>query len=268
MLDLVAHDNGLITYQSPLLGALGVRHAFSTRVGGVSRGDFASLNLAGLTKGDGDANTSVAENFRRLRKAVGLERLPRDAPRQVHGRGVWTVEGPPTRPGDAPEADAAVTAEPGRLLVIRTADCVPILLASADGRVVAAVHAGWRGVIAGVVPAAVSRLREVAGGDAVVAAIGPCISAAHFEVGPEVAERFAAAGLASGVISHGSSNPHVDLREAVLRQLQHQGLDPAAIDTTDRCTYRDADKFFSHRRDVTHHGQGHTGRMAGVITPR
>ena len=86
--------------------------------------------------------------------------------------------------------------------------------------------------------------------------------------GTRVAASFAAAGLASGVISHGSANPHVDLQASVLRQLQNQGLDPAAIDTTDRCTYRDADEFFSHRRDVTHGGQGHTGRMAGVITPR
>ncbi len=272
MLERTAHDHDLVTYQSPLLRGLGVRHGFTTRHGGTSRGRYASLNLAALDKGVGDDNTDIAENFRRLRRVLGMERLPRDAPRQVHGRGVWTITGPPTRPADAPEADAVVTALPDRMLVIRTADCVPVLLASVDGSIVAAVHAGWRGVVAGVVPAAMAGMMTIAGESAegFTVAIGPAISVEHFEVGPEVAEHFIDAHLPDAVVPTpgDSAGPHVDLTAAILRQLAAAGIPRHRIDTTDRCTYRDEADFFSHRRDVTHRGQPATGRMAALITPR
>ncbi|MEO0966351.1 MAG: laccase domain-containing protein, partial [Planctomycetota bacterium] len=157
MLELITHDNGLKTLRSPLLAAAGVRHGFSTRVGGVSRGEYASLNLGSLRKnarpGEGDANTAVSENFRRLRAALRLERRPRFAARQCHGAGVWVVDrDKPPREADVPAADALVTAVAGPMLAARSADCVPVLLAAGDGRAVGAVHAGWRGVVAGVVP--------------------------------------------------------------------------------------------------------------------
>jgi YfiH family protein len=254
MLTRVVHDNGVVTYQSPLLRGAGVVHGFSTRLGGVSRGAYASLNLGPLAKDDAtDFNTSIAENYRRLRRALGVDRLPRVECRQVHGGEVWRAGETLVRPEDAPCADAIVCDVPGRLVVIRTADCVPILLATRDGRTVAAVHAGWRGVVAQVV----SHTIAATPGD-LVAAIGPCISAAHFEVGDEVAEAFAAAGLAETVVRGAAAKPHIDLQRAVRVQLQRSGV--TAIDAADLCTFRDADEFFSHRRDA-----GVTGRMAAVV---
>lgn len=275
MLERVEHENGVVTYQSPLLGAAGVAHAFSTRIGGVSPPPYGTLNLGVLEKDPAtDGNTNIAENFRRLRRALGVERHVRAQVRQVHGKEVWSPpppppEGRPVRLKDAPCADAMVTDRPGNLLVIRTADCVPVLLASRDGAVVAAVHAGWRGVVAGVIPQTLRALQTRHGlvPQDLIAAIGPCISAEHFEVGPDVGQAFAAAGLMNAVEQRGPK-PHVDLQEAVDEQLRHAGFAIEAIDRNDRCTYRDEAEFYSHRRDVTHRGGRDTGRMAAVIAPR
>jgi YfiH family protein len=272
MLERVEHDNGVVTYRSPLLAAVGVPHAFATRVGGISPPPYDTLNLGSLEKDPRtDGNTNIAENFRRLRRAVGVERYVRVAVRQVHGAEVWT---PPPAPdkaravrfADSPCADAIVTDGQRQLLVIRTADCVPVLLATRDGHVVAGVHAGWRGVVAGVVGQALRSMQSrfgVAPAE-VVAAIGPAICVDYFEVGVEVGQAFAAAGLMQAT-REGGDKPHIDLPLAVHEQLRQAGVAMEAIDQTDRCTYRDADEFFSHRRDVTHRGQSDTGRMAAVI---
>lgn len=271
MLERTEHEGGVVTYQSPLLREWGIVHGFSTRLGGVSPEPYASLNLGPLVKGVGDANTSISENYRRLRRALGLERRPRAEVRQVHGWDVWLVEGRPVRLEDAPRADALVTADATRMLTIRTADCVPVLLASRDGRAVGAVHAGWRGVVAGVVEATVRAMRERLGVDAaeLLGTIGPCIGGEAFEVGPEVVAAFDAAGLKEAKVPDGEDGkPRLDLRAAVRLQLLRAGMAAELIDTTDRCTYRDAEAFFSHRRDVTHHGRRDTGRMAAVIVAR
>jgi YfiH family protein len=147
------------------------------------------------------------------------------------------------------------------------ADCVPVLLSTPDGRTVAAVHAGWRGVVAGVVLRAAEAVRRLRAGGAdgpLFAAIGPSIGFDAFEVGPEVAavfaERFGGDAAALLKPSRNSGKSLVDLRSALRLQLRSVGLPAEAIDTTDRCTHRDADEFFSHRRD-----NGVTGRMAGLI---
>ncbi|MCC7204868.1 MAG: peptidoglycan editing factor PgeF [Phycisphaeraceae bacterium] len=257
------HDNGVVTYQSPLLMDLSVPHAFSTRIGGISKGPYASLNLGELAKDNAtDANTAVAENYRRLREALGLTRHARSVVRQMHTGEVHVPPAEPVRPQDCPVADALVTEHPGLLLAVRVADCVPVLLAERSGRRVAAVHAGWRGVVAGVAPNAVGVMRERFGvlpGD-LVAAIGPCISLRHFEVGPEVADQFRGADLAEVIDEKSFAKPHVDLQRSVRLQLRRAGVAEAAIDGTDRCTFEHAEEFFSHRRD-----QGVTGRLAAVI---
>jgi hypothetical protein len=266
MLERVEYAGGMVVYQSPLLRERGVIHGFSTRVGGVSGGPYASLNLAALTKDElTDGNTHIAENFRRLRRALGVVQHMRAEVRQVHGGAVWRVAGRPMRPNDAPQADAMVTDDAKRLLAIRTADCAAVLMCGVGGKVVAAVHAGWRGVVAGVVPAAVAAMKEqwgIAGAD-VVAAIGPAIGVERFEVGAEVAEAFERAGLGEAVKSGRWARPHVDLAEAVAEQLVRAGVPGRAIDRTDRCTYEHGEEFFSHRRD-----HGVTGRMAAVIAAR
>jgi YfiH family protein len=158
------------------------------------------------------------------------------------------------------KADALVTDDPNRLLAVRVADCVPILLATRDGERVAAVHAGWRGIVAGVLPRAAQILAEDFP-DELLAAIGPCISFEAFEVGSEVLAEFRSVfGDAAPIRANSDGKGHVNLREAARLQLLSLDVPQAQIDTTDRCTKRDADEFFSHRRD-----KGVTGRMAAVI---
>src|SRR5690606_30889329 len=117
---------------------------------------------------------------------------------------------------------------------------------------------------AGVVSRTINALRKTFNVEPhqLIAAIGPSIGVDHFEVGEEVASAFEQAGLSS-TIDRSRTKPHIDLRSAVRQQLLTEGLEPANIDTTDRCTYRDADEFFSHRRD-----NGLTGRMAAIIVAR
>jgi len=254
--------NGVVYYASPLFESRGVPHAFSTRLGGISPAPFDSLNLGNPNGCEiQDDYERVWQNYRLLQAAACC------APNaelchvhQVHGSAVVTV-----RAGESfdnsRKADAIVGSDPSRVLSVRVADCVPVLLASDDGRTVAAVHAGWRGVIAGVVPAALGQMGGEA--DSVVAAIGPCIGAEAFEVGSEVLDEFAGAfGAAAPVRNRGGGKAMVDLREAVRLQLIGAGVRAARIDVSDRCSYRDAEEFFSHRRD-----RGITGRMAAIIAP-
>ena len=260
------HEKGVVTYQSPLLQETGVPHGFTTRLGGHSPAPFDSLNLASLINDpEADASTNVAANFRRVRQAIGCRRHIRVQVNQVHGCNVWLPPAEPVRPVDAPRADAIATDRQGLLLMVRVADCVPILMATRDGRTVAAVHAGWRGIVAGVVRETVNGLTGLAGvgADNLVAAIGPCISIDHFEVGPEVVSGFESAGLGSAVNHHSYTKPHIDLPAAVYHQLLETGLSPENTDRTDRCTFTHADDFFSHRRD-----HGKTGRQAALIAAR
>lgn len=266
MIRRIEHQNGLVTYQSDLLHEAGVRHAFTTRIGGVSSPPYDTLNLGYLTKEIApDNNTDVAENFRRLRRVVGLERYMRVQVRQVHGAGVYTATVRPQRLRDAPPADAIIGDVRGTMLTIRTADCVPLLLGSRDGRVVAAVHAGWRGIIAGVVDAAIQAMRGrfAVEPSELIAAIGPCIGVEAFEVGEEVAAEFDRAVLAAAVDRKGRARPHINLSAAVAMQLARCGLDEANIEQAGRCTSENREEFFSHRRD-----RGVTGRMAAVAAVR
>jgi YfiH family protein len=261
MLQRFTATNGVVTYQSDLLRQAGVVHAFSTRLGGSSEGPYASMNLA-HPPGDSVADPASALNYDRLKAALGLTDHELVWCHQVHGCTAATVS---SGTQNQLEADALLTDRPTVLLSIRVADCVPILLAGEDGRAVAAVHAGWRGVVAGVVPRTIAEMRARFGIDPqrTLAAIGPCIRDAHFEVGPEVAAEFRRVDLAGAVVEAAYPKPHIDLVGAVTQQLHRAGIDATRIDQTDRCTYRDADEFFSHRR-----GKGVTGRMAAVIAAR
>lgn len=265
MLQPRSADHGLCYYASPLLEQRRVSHAFSTRAGGVSPAPFDSLNLG--IAGDAavrDSADNLEENYRRLRTAVGLADRRRVWVTQVHGADVCDVRCDGTFENGA-RADALVTDDPGRVLSVKYADCVPILLASTDGRVVAAVHAGWRGLVAGVIAAAVRRLEEIAVDPApsFVAAIGPCIGFDAFEVGLEVIEAFEKLMGPDAPIRQGKAGKgHVDLRKAAYLQLRAAGLGSDAIDSTDLCTYAKASEFYSHRRDGSA-----AGRMAAIVSP-
>lgn len=268
--------------RSELLVRIGVPHGFSTRVGGVSEGHggmYRSLNFGspsdlppGLAR---ESAANIAANFERLQRAIGAHGRRIEQVFQVHGDVCHVVtarqDGDDARPD--PKADAMVTADPGCVLAVRTADCVPVLLATEDGKVVAAVHAGWRGVVSAVVVKALRELCGLAersgghhvGTGLVAAAIGPCIGPENFQVGPEVAEAF---GRAFGSDAAAFVHPDpaqggkflVDLQSAIRHQLQTAGV--GEVDTIELCTFERADLFFSHRRD-----RGLTGRMAAVVGP-
>lgn len=236
----------------------GVVHGFTTREGGVSTGPLASLNLA---RRPGETDDALRANWDRVVRALD-PRLRHDdvaIVHQVHGADVVRVEAGRGPLDPLGEADALVTTAIGVVLAVRVADCVPVLLAAPGG--VAAAHAGWRGAVAGVVEAALHALCEATGADPadVVAAIGPHITAASFEVGPEVVEGLRATGLPDAVfrrVAPGRKD-HVDLGAAVQAMLSRRGV--RRVDRVPGCTVRDPE-FFSHRRD----GAG-TGRMVGAI---
>lgn len=265
-LEEIAEPSGVDWLCSPQLHAAGVRHAFSTRRGGISPPPFESLNLGlAAAPGEPDAMANIAENRRRLAAAVGDPDLPWVLTRQVHGSAVHRSEGivePSGDPRDLPAADAIVSGSPGRLLSVRVADCLPILLACPRSGVAASVHAGWRGLVAGVIAAAIESMAQL-GADRprLLAAIGPAIGGDAYEVGPEVEEAFRHAGRA-GVFLERRPRRHLDLFASAAAHLERAGVASDRIDGGPLCTHADRARFFSYRRDGPR-----SGRLAAVIEP-
>lgn len=233
-----------------------VVHGFSTREGGVSGGSRATLHLA---LKEGDPPGEIVENWTRFLGGLGLDVSELALLDQVHGAGVVEVSQPGGPLATVAVADGAVTSRTDVVLAVRTADCVPVLLAAPGA--VGVAHAGWRGTVAGVVGETVRRLCALADcpATAVSAAIGPHAGAAAYEVGPDVVDALVGAGLPRDVVSHmgPGGREHANLDAAVRYQLAHEGV--VEIVSVGVCTLTDP-RFFSHRRD----GAG-TGRMAGVI---
>jgi hypothetical protein len=256
--------NGLVFYVSETLQRRGVRHAFSTRIGGISPPPFDSLNLGnpnGIS--EQDDYDRIWDNYSRLTSSIGCGTDRPLRVHQVHGCEIAKVESDRSFDTDC-KADALLSRDQKRVISIRTADCVPILISSGDGTLVAAVHAGWRGIVAEVIPRTIRRMldeNKETGADDLIAAIGPCIGHNAFEVGPEVLDEFEKIFADAAPITRDSNGKgHVDLRKAAQTQLLNSGLRGKNVDSTDRCTVTHADEFFSHRRD-----NGITGRMAAVI---
>lgn len=248
---------------SPLLSAAGFRHAFFTRRGGVSEGAYHSLNFS-VAVGDDEAN--VAENLRRGAEALGVAPERLHFLSQVHGSAVHTLD-----PGDdrhrtlTLEGDA-LTARTGRLACgVRSADCLPILLAERSSGAVAAIHAGWRGLVRGVVEAGVRALRDlVANEGEIIAAIGPHISAEAFEVSADVAGELVRVSPDPEVLltPGDGAKIRVNLRRIARSKLEHSGLARHQIDDVWGCTVGDAERFFSYRRDGKK-----SGRHLSAIVP-
>jgi len=242
-------------------------HGFSTRVGGVSAAPFDTLNM-GARWGDVPAN--VEENRRRLLRAVGAGG-PLYVARQVHGAAVARV-----RAGDDPaaiariEADALITDDPGVALGIFVADCVPALIVDPRTGAVAAAHAGWRGTVAGVLPAVVRALVDELGvrPDDLRVVLGPAIGACCFEVGAEVVREFETAlgAAAAGVVTpspRGAADKwHIDLKAANRILLERAGISADAVDAGPDCTSHDRARFFSYRRDRE------SGQQMGIVVRR
>lgn len=233
-----------------------VRHGFTTRDGGVSVGPRASLNLAMSPSASPD---SVAENWRRVLQSLDPGFAPADLAlaSQVHGNEVLAIstgKGPLQVVG---EGDALITTAVGVVLAIRTADCVPVLLAGPRG--VGAAHAGWRGVAAGIVGRTVAAMCTQQGctENEITAAVGPHISVEAYEVGPEVVAGIVGSGVPASVFVQQRARAHVDLRAAVAWQLQSAGV--LTVGHCSRCTFSDP-ALFSYRGDGPD-----TGRLAAVI---
>jgi YfiH family protein len=230
----------------------GVRAAFTTRLGGASETPWDSLNLAAHV---GDSPEHVATNRARLRKLLKLEAEPAWL-NQVHGTEVFKVEAgmAGTSP---PTADASVTSLAGAACVVMVADCLPVLFTMRDGSRVAAAHAGWRGLAAGVL----ERTIEAMGvsGPALRVWLGPAISHKHFEVGEEVRAAFVDHdATAAGCFElNDRGRWHANLVGLARRRLHALGV--TDVNGGDWCTFADRERFYSHRRD----GKG--GRMAALI---
>jgi YfiH family protein len=225
----------------------GFVHGFPERTGGVSTGSRASLNL-GLRWGDDREH--VEENRRRLAAFAGYDPAQLQATRHVHGTAVWRVGEPLAEPA---EYDGLVCDRSGPVLGAFAADCIPLLFAEPEARVIGAAHAGWRGTVAGVARNVIGRMIELgARVDRVRVALGPSIGPCCFEVGPEVVEQFRAAfGDAPGLVVRGPRKDHIDLRVATRAVLERVGVRPDHIDDRPPCTRCEAERFFSYRRDGT-----------------
>ncbi len=226
-----------------------VRAAATTRAGGVSRGPWAGLNLGEHV---GDDAAAVRTNRAQLIEALGLARAPAWL-EQVHGCGVAVAEAVA-----APvAADAAVARTPGHACVVMTADCLPVLLCDRAGRVVAAAHAGWRGLAGGVLAATVARMGVPAA--ELIAWLGPAIGPDAFEVGPEVRDAFLARDPAHAEAFRAGRGDRwlADLYALARCELARLGV--RAVHGGGECTYTDAGRFYSYRREPT------TGRMATLI---
>ena len=241
----------------------GFAHGFTTRAGGVSEPPFDSLNLGWKW---GDEAAAVAENHRRLLAVSGAKVMLRAA--QVHGTRILPVrraDDPATIAGE--RADGLASDEPGLGLSVHVADCTPILMACPETGACAALHAGWRGTVAGMAVAGVRHMAEQFGcrpGELRVA-LGPCIGACCFEVGPEVDAAFRAAMPSAGenavVLATPGRRAHIDLRRFQRLQLEAAGVPPEKIDASTDCTYCDPHgRFFSFRRA----GRA-TGQLVGFI---
>ncbi len=250
-------DRGLVYYQFEALCAEpGLRHGFFTRAGGVSRPPYASLNLGASV---GDDPEAVAENRRRCLAALGLDEGSVVTPYQVHSTTVARVgraEG--RRVVEA--TDGLVTDEPGTALLLRFADCVPLVLYDRERRAVGLVHAGWRGTLHGMAIAGVRAMQAHFGSQPgqLWAGIGPAIGACCYEVSADLAEAFARRFGPRVVGRPPGAGPHLDLVAANAIALEEAGL--GHIEQVGLCTACHVDEFFSHRREG-----GRTGRLGAVV---
>jgi YfiH family protein len=240
--------NGVVYFVFENLEATGiVRHGFSSRIGGVSRGHFAAMNL-GYNRGDDDAN--VKENYRLLCNALGVDAKNIARGSQRHTINIQKAD----CAGNWEHTDGLVTNKPGITLVTYYADCVPLLLCDPVKGVIANCHAGWRGTAHNMAGAAVQKMKGEYGCDArdIIVGIGPSISCENFEVGADVAEIFKdLLPFCADFVYNSSSKPykfHIDLWGINRASLTEAGVPKENIEISGMCTFDDETHFYSHRR--------------------
>jgi YfiH family protein len=250
-------DGGIVTYHFESLAAEGLVHAVFTRLGGVSVGRFAALNVGHSV---GDSQAAVAENHARVYARLDLNADRVASPRQVHGNHVARVM-PDDGGRSFPNTDGLVTASPRTALLLRFADCQPILLYDPVHHALGLIHAGWRGVAQGIARRAVEAMRDAFGSRPrdLIAGLGPAIGPCCYTVGHNVA---AAMGYAlpdwdQAMVLEGEDRWRLDLSAANGQQLAAEGV--RHIEYGNLCTACHLDEFYSHRGE-----DGRTGRFAVV----
>lgn len=248
--------------RSDALDVPGITHGFFTREGGFSSGIFAALNC-GL--GSGDDKDTVRQNRGLVAQAMGIGPECLLTAYQVHSADAMVVSGP-WATEERPRVDALVTNQPGLAVGVLTADCGPLLFADMEARVVAAAHAGWKGALSGITARTLEAMEGLgATRRNVTAIIGPMISKAAYEVGPEFPDRFTDAAPANARYFTASTRPGhsmFDLPAYLEDRLRDEGA--GAVVNLSLCTFSDERRFFSYRR-TTHRGEKDYGRLISAI---
>lgn len=248
--------------ESTLLRRAGFCHAFFERRGGVSTGPYESLNFS-VTVGDEAEN--VQRNFALAARALSVHEHRIFFLSQVHGALARVLRGDETLEAVRNvEGDALSSRRHDLACSVRTADCIPLLVADRRSGAVTAIHAGWRGIVRGIVEAGIASVRELASANAeLVVAIGPHIRERAFEVSDDVARELEAVSPVRGVVDRAAAKPHVSLVRIVRGKLGALGISDDAIDDVGGCTHSDAERFFSFRRDGKR-----SGRLLSAVVPR
>ena len=282
-MELYRHNNALQVKRNrtgeleyltfPLLEQTGiVRHLFSTRLGGASEGIYSTMNLS-YTRGD--EKEAVDENFRRIAEVLGCsvgDIVCSDQTHTVTLRVVGTQDGGKgiLAPRDYTDIDGLLTDEPGVMLATFYADCVPLYFVDTRKKAVALAHSGWRGTVGRMGMCVVDKMRETYGTDPsdIVAAVGPSICQACYEVSEDVADAFAAEFYKSGqtdeiLESKGGGKYRLDLWRANEIVLQEAGIPAGQIQVTDLCTCHNSEYLFSHR--ASQGKRGNLGAFLGLV---
>jgi len=249
--------------ESGALAALpGISHGFGTRIGGVSSGIYATLNCG---PGSSDDQDNVVSNRSRLAARIGASPQSLVSPYQIHSADVVIADEPWVQ-GNAPKADGVVTSKSGLAIAISTADCVPVLFADPQSKVIGAAHAGWQGALSGVLEATVEQMERLgAQRTQICASIGPAISQGAYEVGEEFKARFLEQNIENDsffVQASGQPRPHFDLTGYVAARLQDASVN--TVENLQLCTYQDETRFFSYRRSC-HRQESDYGRQISAI---
>lgn len=248
-----------MTLESLTSHSLSVPHGFFTRKGGASSGVYASLNCGA---GSTDQREMVTINRARVAQALDVAPDQMASVYQVHSAEAVTLDAPVDPP---PEADAMVTNTPGLALAILTADCQPVLFADDKAGIIGAAHAGWRGALDGVLEATLNAMENLGANRANTnAVIGPCISQAAYEVGPEFLDQFIDDDPENTrFFANGEGDRYqFDLIGFGLHRLRSAGVGDASW--IGHCTYSDPERFYSYRRSV-HQKEADYGRLISVI---
>ncbi len=255
--------NGVKVLVCKELEEAGFVNGFSTRLGGVSPYPDGDLNLAGFGE---DTDENIAENRRRF-MTLFPEGFSLTTVWQVHGDEVKIIRTDRDILATHGKFDAMISELPRVLLGVKTADCVPVLIADPVTKSFAAVHAGWRGTVESIVPKAIEKMKKEYGSDAenLICAIGPAAGCEKYEIGQEVIDAFAAKFSTSGKLFKETRKGHalIDLHLANRDQLREVGVSEANIFTAPFCTMDRTDLFFSYRVEKKRHGK--TGRLMSVI---